>query len=492
MPTTAAKVRDRIAVVRRVALRVLIYLILPAQALLPVSDPDIWWHLSTGRWILQNGAVPFEDPFSAYGAGRAWIAYSWLFELIAYAVYVAAGIPGLVWLTAAMALLIAFAVHALVRRKQPPLSVEVLLAALALGAMKPLASPRPWLFSILFFSLELLLIARARESENGRELWLLPPLFVVWASLHIQFVYGLAAVGLLFLESLLARRPSRLRCDIHAPRLSPGRVASAGAACFVATLISPYHLLVYRPLVEYAVQSGVFESISELHPMFFRSPADWIVLFLALGAVFLLGRSGRWTPFPTLLLAMGVLLGFRARRDIWVLVLGSTAVVSDYFGEFHGGRSIPFTRRQALAAAVLAVAALCAIGWWRQLTESRLQAEVEAKYPAGAVEYIRTHRLKGPMFNTLDWGGYLIWRLPEVPVAIDGRTNLHGEERVSGLLNVWLGYPGWDANPELAAANFIIADHHRPLTFLLRRHPGYRVVYEDRVAVVFVPLRGAR
>ncbi len=34
----------------------------------------------------------------------------------------------------------------------------------------------------------------------------------------------------------------------------------------------------------------------------------------------------------------------------------------------------------------------------------------------------------GPVYNHLNWGGYLIWRWPHLPVAIDGRTNLHGEE----------------------------------------------------------------
>src|SRR5580658_1241227 len=47
-----------------------------------ISDPDIWWHLRTGDWILAHRAVPFTDPFSSYGMGKPWIAYSWLFDLV--------------------------------------------------------------------------------------------------------------------------------------------------------------------------------------------------------------------------------------------------------------------------------------------------------------------------------------------------------------------------------------------------------------------------
>jgi hypothetical protein len=77
-------------------------------------------------------------------------------------------------------------------------------------------------------------------------------------------------------------------------------------------------------------------------------------------------------------------------------------------------------------------------------------------------------------------------------VAIDGRTNLHGDARVAKFVRAWLGHPGWDTDPDFLSARLIIADHSRPLTWLLRRDPGYRVAYEDGSAVVFVPADTAR
>src|ERR1700722_13017539 len=44
-----------------------------------IVDPDIWWHLRTGDWIVAHHSVPFTDPFSSYGMGKPWAAYSWLF-----------------------------------------------------------------------------------------------------------------------------------------------------------------------------------------------------------------------------------------------------------------------------------------------------------------------------------------------------------------------------------------------------------------------------
>jgi len=57
--------------IRRSVLLVLLYLIAPLQAILPIVDPDVW-HRSTGQWI----TVPAKDSFSSYGMGKTWIAYS--------------------------------------------------------------------------------------------------------------------------------------------------------------------------------------------------------------------------------------------------------------------------------------------------------------------------------------------------------------------------------------------------------------------------------
>lgn len=61
-----------------------------------VSDADIWWHLRTGEWILAHHAVPRVDPFSGPLAGSPWLAYSWLYELVAVKLFARLGLVGLV------------------------------------------------------------------------------------------------------------------------------------------------------------------------------------------------------------------------------------------------------------------------------------------------------------------------------------------------------------------------------------------------------------
>src|SRR5262245_6702436 len=80
----------------------------------PLYDPDIWWHLRVGQWVVEHGTVTTTDPFSQYGQTRPWVAYSWLYEVLVYGLYKAFGLAGVIVYRAGMALAVVAAIHALV------------------------------------------------------------------------------------------------------------------------------------------------------------------------------------------------------------------------------------------------------------------------------------------------------------------------------------------------------------------------------------------
>ncbi len=468
------------------AVLVLLYLIPAAQALLPVDDPDIWWHLRTGQWIMEHGKVPTMDFFSSYGTGSSWIAYSWFFEIIVYGLHSAFGLVGLVLFTVLLSLMIAIALHLLVRRGNLPFTAEIGLTAIGLFCLKPQLSPRPWLFSILFLIIELYVLLSTVNSERSRRLSLLPLLFVCWANTHIQFVYGLAILLLFAAEPIVRQmtHPSAKLSDAELRRFRT--LLFVTVLCFGATLINPYHSHIYRPVFEYALQTSVFHNIEELHPMFFQSPGDWLVLALALGAAFALGWRRETRMFPYFLLGFGAILAFRAKRDAWVLVVAALAVISHHRADNFVQDKVQFAFRKIILVAAGVILSLCAIGVYRDISEASLRAQVASVFPADAAAFAKNTHQQGPLYNHLDWGGYLIWTLPTLPVSMDGRTNLHGEQRIARSLSTWAGNPGWNADPELNNARLVIASIKQPLNFLLRRDSRFRLIYEDKVAAIFV------
>ena len=361
---------------RRLVIVVLLYCIPAFQAMVPLIDPDIWWHLRTGQWIVDHAQVPATDSFSAYGMGKPWVAlhfavyiqlclnflefcYSWLYEILVYALFTKLGLMGILVFTVSMSLLIALVLHGALRRARLPFIAEVFFVAVALGAMSSLLShPRSWLFSILFFTVELFILFHVRRTDKVTPLLALPPLFALWANLHMQFIYGLAVLGLFLVEVLLSHMPSLGLYPRHRPNISLGRISLLLLACLVATLITPYHFRLYIPIFEVIGQTGAFQLILELLPLSFRTLADWLVIGLTIGAAFVLGWQRAWLPFPTLLLLMGTFLAFRARRDRWVLVLAAVFIISE-FGSFV--RSEPpfgFTKLRTICVIVALTVAI--------------------------------------------------------------------------------------------------------------------------------------
>jgi GNAT superfamily N-acetyltransferase len=194
--TAPARRASRGEVTRRLLMVIALYAIPAVMVMRPVTDPDIWWHLRTGQWIVEHGAVPTTDPFSSFGLGKPWVAYSWLFELLVYGLYRGLGLGGILLYRVVLTLAVALSVHRLVAKREPRFAVALGLVGAALLALLPLMNERPWLFTILFSALTLDVVLDLRAGRSTRAAWLLPPLFALWANLHIQFVYGLFLLAL--------------------------------------------------------------------------------------------------------------------------------------------------------------------------------------------------------------------------------------------------------------------------------------------------------
>jgi hypothetical protein len=474
----------------RLLMIVSLYAIPVLAALQRRVDWDLWWHLRVGQWVVDQGSVPATDPFSVVGQGRPWLAYSWLFEVVVFGLFRALGLPGVLAYTCILSLAVVAALHQLIARRLPHFLAATALTGVAALALTMLFQPRPWLFTILFVTLTVDAVLLLREGRTAPLLWVLPVVYVVWANVHIQFVYGLFVLGLACVAPLMDRF-----LGWENPGNGAGRVGSRSwwcllglfLVCLLATLVNPYHLRLYGVVVEYATQPGPFRFVNELKALEFREPCDWVMLGLFGGAAFVLGRRKHLSTFDLLLLSAAAVLAFRARRDLWfVVVVACALLASAWPGAVAAGDRFLLSARQrgGVVAAILGLIVL--VVWVRGLNEERMQATVAEVFPVRAVAEVRARGYPGPLFNDFNWGGYLIWALPEHPVCLDGRTNLHGDERIERIGAVWAGGDHWQDDPDLQATNLIVADNANPLAGLLRHDVRFERVYADDLASVFV------
>jgi hypothetical protein len=196
-----------------------------------------------------------------------------------------------------------------------------------------------------------------------------------------------------------------------------------------------------------------------------------------------LRQVGRRDPVWLLLFAFAAVQGFHMERDIWVLAIVSLMVIAVWCSEQQTARDpVPYFVWLGAAACVLAV-----IGYALAAGPSNreLMGRVADDYPVGAVAYIHEHHLQGPIFNNFDWGGFLIYALPEDPVTIDGRTNVHEQKELERSMDTWNLMGDWHEDPLLLRANLVIGSPKFALTHALAMDPRFKMIFNDGVAVVY-------
>src|SRR5262249_17122550 len=208
------------------------------------------------------------------------------------------------------------------------------LTLLSFFGVMMLAPPRPWLFSILFYVLQLRILLAVERSGNARWLLWLPPMFAIWANMHIQFVNGLAVLGLAVVASCIENLPRRgwLEWPIDfrpgAERIGVLPIAAVTIASWAATFLNPYHYHLYEAAYILLAQQKLYELTIELQALPFRSMVDWIILGTTLAAAFAIGWRRRvrlvWLP----LVLVGVVFSFGSQRDVWLVQIAAVCILA--------------------------------------------------------------------------------------------------------------------------------------------------------------------
>ncbi|MCI0474671.1 MAG: hypothetical protein L0Y55_00330, partial [Anaerolineales bacterium] len=214
-----------------------------------ISDPDFWWHLRTGQFIVETRAIPRADIFSFTNAGRPWVAHEWLSEVLIYALYALGSFPALILTFAALVALTFAFVYARAPGKPYIAAFAVLLAALAAA---PTLGARPQMLTLLLGSIFLYVLDQRRDW-----LWLLPPLMMLWVNLHSGYALGLVIVAVyLFAQAVSGQRSA----------ISARQLAIIFALCFVAVLFNPNGAAMYvypfETLTSRAMQAYIQEWFS--------------------------------------------------------------------------------------------------------------------------------------------------------------------------------------------------------------------------------------
>jgi hypothetical protein len=453
---------------------------------------DIWWHLRTGLWILQNHAVPHNGLFSQY-PDLPWIASSWGFDVLVATAYKLLGLRAIPILLMALKVALAVVTFLLARGVRANFWAAVILSAVAQYVIVDL-QPLPIVFSMLLLGIELLLLFESRRTGNVRPLFWLPPLFCLWANLHTQFVCGLLLLGVFLGASCLEEKLRSAGVSwldeqpLSLPLATVGLVTGLSVVC---TLATPYTFHIFPASLQNLYSRVSFHYFDEMRAMNFRRPQDYALMLLVMTAFFALGRKRRVDIFNLTAIFAGTVLAFRIQRDAWLVVLIATPILANgfYQAKTKPRNSVVFSKRESALAIILTIIVIVAAAANVPAGRNALMSKIGERFPVRACNFIRKNHLPGPLFNAYSWGGFLTWYMPEYPVAIDGRLDLYGNDVVKQYFKVTSGNERLETDPGLTAARTLLLEQKsgmtEALTTLPRLSSQYRVLYTDDVATVF-------
>lgn len=451
-----------------------VYALLVAAGSGLLNDPDTYWQITLGQWMLDHHAVPRTDLYSFTMQGQPWISTQWLAQ-VAYALsYGVAGWAGPVVLAAASgSLAIALLARFLDQRLTRTATLVILCVTLALMAGHMLA--RPHVLAMPVMVAWVAGLVDAMDRKGAPSFWLLP-LMVLWANMHGGFVLGLALIGPIALDAIW-----------HAPKDRQARVfvrwALFGIAALAACCITPYGweaLLASRRILSLGAALAV---IGEWRPADFGHAGPLEISVLAAFA-FVLWRGITLPPMRIVLVLGFVYMALGHVRNAEVLALLAPLVLAKPLGE-QVGRNPERDASASPNRLLLAGIALCLVVGTVVVASLRHYTPSERSAPIAAVDALKKLNVSR-VFNDYDFGGYLIWR--GVPTFIDGRTELFGEK---------LMVDHNDASGLMKPDNLfrLLKDYRIDATFmrtesaatkLLDRIDGWEKVYSDDLATIHV------
>ncbi|MFH1412597.1 MAG: hypothetical protein ABIG10_01020 [bacterium] len=386
-------------------------------------DPDFGWHIKAGEQTMQTKQVPHDQIYMWTLEGKDWVDHEWLSNIMLYLGYEHLGY---FWLNIIFALIIILALSlatAYLKKtyfKNTGDYVLIGLQLLGLIAIMPHLGVRLQEITILFLVILLIIIDKFSRKPGKIIYWLIP-LFLIWANLHAGFLIGIAVLGwwltVQLILTIFKSKPTKWLKLLIIMVLS----------C-AATLITPYGWKLYSFLSDYT-NNAYLKIIEEWLPIYALPIHYWQMLFIAIIISLIIACYGLslkklnlWQVSITIIFLAMAIKSTRHFPLFFIVIY--LCLIPDIIQ-----KQMPDKFKQIINHNIIKIISIISllllsilVFFYTNFTNQPNLAFCD-KYPCKAVEFLQNNpeyqKLK--MYNRYNFGGFLIWAMPELPLFIDGR-----------------------------------------------------------------------
>src|ERR1019366_2127647 len=349
-----------------------------------VSDPDIWWHLHNADYLVQHHSLPRADMYSFTVPGHPWINHEWLSELPYYFGWRVLGLGGINAVMFAILTLIFLGVLYLCYRETGHYKASIVATCFVVFLGSVSFGPRTILFGYADLVLLLIILQRFRQKGHA-PLWLIPPLFCLWANTHGSWLIGMVIFSTVIGAGLFHGEWGFVAAEPWTPS-QRNRLLMSWGASLAALFVNPFGArLVFYPLDLAFRQKLNIEHVAEwVSVNFHDARGKFVVVLLMVLLVSTLLRPRRWTLSELVVVLFVLYSGLTYIRFLVLLgivVAPVLAKILDFVPPYRPERDTPVINTFAILLMIVAV-----IHYWPR--ESRLQSSVDDQYPIQAISYL--------------------------------------------------------------------------------------------------------
>ncbi len=408
----------------------LLFFTLYAYLIQPIWDTDFWWHIASGRWIVESLSIPNTDPFGVFPNTDpirldTVLHGQWLGQVVLFLCFDYLGTNGILALRALIILACLFIVYKRAKRLKSGNGITLIYIGLAGIIALGFTGTRPQLFSFLFAALTFFIIDRFNQNRQHKQLFALPVLSILWANCHGGVI--LAAVLLLMYSTYKLMESYRNTQSFDKNSIC---LATASVLFFIGSLITPNGIDTYLYLLnlegsQLQQLTSEYTSSLKLYTLGFTYVQAWIALLLIISLIGIIGLYPEYkgeAGISFFLLVISIVyyryLAFMTFISGPYICLGITKLVQKIKTQpvFLNSKA---DKLSALSVSLAALITLLFGAYNHTIFRDGINPDA---YPISAVEYIKNNTITGRAFNFFAWGGYLIWQLnTKVKPYIDGR-----------------------------------------------------------------------
>ncbi len=484
-----------------------IYYILPfwIVTMLSISSDiipgDFGHFVKSGEVMLEHKTILKHDVFTHTFNGLQYINPGWLSQVLMAFCERIGGLKLFIFLKTTLLLATIGIIYHFIWKMTKHYKIALIFVVLAVALGFTNWNIRPQIFVIPIFVFFYSYLYRTKTITNSSIL-LLCFLMILWVNLHSSFPLGLMLVGIFLLGEAIDEYYNRksIKGLIKDSRLK--RLLFLLIILTSVTLISPYGIYIWKDM--WTTSSIAQMRVIEWQPTTMNHfTGHCFIISIVISSIILKYSRRRITITDAILLLAFLFAAFKAGRMIlWWGIVASPILAAHFCSIEPVWKSSKLKAQSSkseseclplniLFLIIFLTSAISCLPWLRPYHPIKgVRTFINHKTnPVEIVNYIEKENLKGNMYNNINWGSYLIWRLwPEYKVFADNRLHLVPEEIWKDYTDVHYGLANWEQILDKYKISFVLLskkDNKRTIEFMKDSH-RWKEVYEDGVGAIFV------